>query len=74
MRQARILPAGVQLWNRCVIATSRDAYAYASTLAVYVCSVTDGSLLGILVGHDRTITSVSWWVDSSLIDSFIFEC
>lgn len=63
MRQLRLIPSGTQRWHRETIATTGDAFAYSSTMALHIFRLKDFSLSKMIAAHDRTITSICWSPD-----------
>ncbi len=54
-----MIPSGVQLWYKHVIAVSNRKLIYCSTIAVYVISLSNFTVERILTGHSMAITGVT---------------
>ncbi|XP_012945973.1 WD repeat-containing protein 17, partial [Aplysia californica] len=64
VRQVALLPAGCQPWNRNVVASSGQHFAYSATLAIYIYKMDrvhkEHRLISIMSEHKKTITSICW--------------
>lgn len=60
-----MIPSGPQYWHKQVIATTKDKFAYCSTLSIYICNARTHEIESVIAGHEGTITSIEW----SLLDS-----
>lgn len=61
MRQHRFLASGCQGWNRNVIDSGGDLFAYCSTVGVYTHKLDKGYYLQNLhTANERTITGMAW--------------
>eukprot|EP00400_MALV-I_sp_L67-5_P000816 gene816-862_t len=60
MRQIRLVSSGVQTWYKNVIGAAGDLFAFCSTMAIHLFDTKNMQLSKMLVGHERTITSIVW--------------
>lgn len=65
MRQLRLIPSGLQLWHRDMIAATNDAFAYSSTLALHIFRLKDNVLQKTIAAHERAISAICWCPDDS---------
>jgi len=70
MRQLRLVPSGIQGWNRDTIAATTDAFAYSSTMALHIFRLRDMSLHKMIAAHERAVVAICWSPrDSNLLAS-----
>jgi WD40 repeat protein len=65
LNQTKLTEAGSQFWNKNILASSKNKFAFASTLAVYVYEIVDNKGLSvvlekILSDFTSTITAIEW--------------
>lgn len=60
LRPARLIPSGVQGYHRETIATSNDAFAYCSTMALHIFRLKDNTLQKVIAAHERPISAICW--------------
>lgn len=65
LNQTKLTEAGSQFWNKNILASGKNKFAFASTLAVYVYEIVDNKGLSvvldkILSDHTSTITAIEW--------------
>lgn len=65
LNQTKLTEAGSQFWNKNILASSKNKFAFASTLAVYIYEIVDNKGLSvvldkILSDHTSTITAIEW--------------
>lgn len=65
LNQTKLTEAGSQFWNKNILASSKNKFAFASTLAVYIYEIQDNKGLSIvlekiLADHTSTITAIEW--------------
>eukprot|EP00913_Durusdinium_trenchii_P033828 g31666.t1 len=65
LRPLRLIPSGVQGYHRETIATSNDAFAYSSTMALHIFRLKDNSLQKVIAAHERPISAICWCPEDS---------
>lgn len=65
INQTKLTEAGSQFWNKNILASGKNKFAFASTLAVYVYEIIDNKGLSIVLDkilsdHTSTITAIEW--------------
>ena len=56
----KITVSGVQVWKKQVLASSKDRFAFASTLAIHIYDKQTFQLTKLLTFADKNITAISW--------------
>jgi len=65
-----MIPSGPQYWHKQIVTTSKDRFAYCSTLSIYICNVRTHEVEKIITGHEGVITCIEWnLLDSNLLAS-----